>query len=95
MYGTRSFQLTKNEFDYVLPVYYSSLTLRKKLYQSSDRYYFIGDSDDLEDLLYRLKGVYENDDDGLKNMVSYHCFVERSLNPFRESMGVMLLYHRA
>ena len=66
--------------------------VKKKLYESSDKYYFIGDGDDLDDLLYRLKGVYENYNEGLKNMVSYHCFVKHSLNPFRESMGVMLLY---
>jgi hypothetical protein len=84
MYSEKSFQLTKDEFNYLLPA------LRNKLNQSDDRCYFIAnDIDDLTDMLNRLKGHYDNYDE-LKNMVSYHCSKNGSLNPFRESMGVVL-----
>ena len=93
MYSVNSFELTRNEFNYLLSVYNLLSPSRKKIYEANDRYYFIAiDSDELDDMLHRLKGLYDNSDEELKNMVSYHCFVEHSLNPFRESMGVMLLY---
>lgn len=83
MYSSKSFQLTKEEASYLLPV------LRNKLYQSGDKYYFIADNiDDLTDMLNRLKGHYDNYNE-LKNMVTYYCSIYGSLNPFRESMGVM------
>ena len=84
MYLAKSFQLTKNEFNYLLPV------LRNKLLVSADRYYFISNNiDDLTDMLNRLKGLYGNYDE-LKNMVDYKCSVGGSLNPFRKSMGVVI-----
>ena len=84
MYSAKSFQLTKDEFNYLLPV------LRSKLLQSGDRCYFISNNiDDLTDMLNRLKGLYDNYDD-LKNMVDYKCFVNGSLNPFRTSIGVFV-----
>ena len=84
MYSAKSFQLTKDEFNYLLPV------LRNKLTRSGDRHYFIADNiDDLTDMLNRLKGHYDNYDE-LKNTVVYHCLKNGSLNPFRESMGVVL-----
>lgn len=80
MYSSKSFQLTKKEFDYLLPV------LRNKLLQSKDQYYFISNNiDDLTDMLNRLKGLYDNYDE-LKNMVDYYCSKNGNLNPFRESM---------
>jgi hypothetical protein len=83
MYSAKSFQLTKDEFNYLLPV------LRNKLLQSGDRCYFISNNiDDLTDMLNRLKGLYDNYDD-LKNMVDYRCSISRSLNPFRTSIGVL------
>lgn len=55
MYSTASFKLTKEEFNYLLPV------LKKKLTQN---YYFIAyNFEDLEDMLSRLKGLYNNYDD--------------------------------
>ena len=82
MYSSKCFQLTKDEFNYLLPV------LKNKLHQSGDRCYFISNNiDDLTDMLNRLKGLYDNYND-LKNMVAYHCSKNGSLNPFRESMGV-------
>ena len=84
MYSAQSFQLTKDEFNYLLPV------LKSKLWESGDRCYFISNNiDDLTDMLNRLKGHYDNYDE-LKNMVDYNCSKNGSLNPFRESMGVVL-----
>lgn len=80
-YSAKSFQLTKEEYNYLLPV------LKNKLTQSGDRYYFISNNlEDLTDMLNRLKGLYDNYDE-LKNMVSYKCSMEGSLEPFRKSMG--------
>ena len=50
MYSAKSFQLTKDEFNYLLPV------LKNKLHQSGDRCYFTANNiDDLRDILNRLK----------------------------------------
>ena len=58
MYSAKSFQLTKDEFNYLLPA------LRNKLHQSGDRCYFISNNiDDLTDMLNRLKAHYNNYDD--------------------------------
>lgn len=82
MYSAKSFQLTKDEFNYLLPV------LKKKLSQSHYGYYFISyDIDDLTDMLNRLKGLYDNYDE-LKSMIVYDCSKTDSLNPFRKSMGI-------
>ena len=84
MYSAQSFQLTKDEFNYLLPV------LKSKMWESGDRCYFISNNiDDLTDMLNRLKGHYDNYDE-LKNIVDYNCSKNGSLNPFRESMGVVL-----
>lgn len=84
MYSAKSFQLTKEEFNYLLPV------LKNKLHQSGNKYYFIANNiDDLSDMLNRLKGHYDNYDE-LKNMIDYHCSKNGSLNPFRKSIGVVL-----
>jgi hypothetical protein len=80
MYSAKSFQLTKEEFNYLLPV------LKNKLLQSGDKCYFIADNiDELSNMLNRLKGLYNNYDE-LKNMVAYNCSKNGNLNPFRESM---------
>jgi hypothetical protein len=84
MYSSKSYSLIKEEFNYLLPV------LRNKLFNRGDRYYFNGSSDDLTDMLNRLKGLYDNYDD-LKNMISYKCFIECSINPFRSSINVEVL----
>lgn len=84
MYSSKSYRLTKIEFDYLLPV------LRNKLFNRGDRYYFNDSMDDLTDMLNRLKGLYDNYDD-LKNMISYKCFIQCSINPFRSSINVDVL----
>ena len=81
MYSAKSFQLTKGEFNYLLPV------LKSKLHRSGNRCYFIANNiEDLTDMLNRLKGHYDNYN-ALKNMVVYYCLKNGSLNPFRESMN--------
>lgn len=81
MYSAQSFQLNKDEFNYLLPI------LKNKLHESSGRYFFISyNINDLTDMLNRLKGHYNNYDE-LKNMVDYKCSTMRSLNPFRESLN--------
>ena len=54
MYSIKSYRLTKEEFNYLLAV------LRSKLFNRGDRYYFNDSSDDLTDMLNRLKGLYNN-----------------------------------
>lgn len=80
MYSAKSFQLTKEEFNYLLPV------LRNKLHEYGDKYYFVSNNiNTLTDMLNRLKGYYDNYNE-LKNMISYHCSQDGNLNPFRYSM---------
>lgn len=82
-YSAKSFQLTRDEWNYLLPV------LREKLLLSSGICYFIAyDIDCLTDMLNRLKGLYNNYDE-LKNMVAYKCSKIGSLQPFRDSMNVI------
>lgn len=76
MYSTKSYQLRKDEFNYLLPV------LKNKLSSIGDRCFFVGTSYDLDDMLNRLKGLYDYYDD-LNNMIYYKCFIEGSLMPFR------------
>jgi hypothetical protein len=82
MYSSKSYELSKEEYNYLIPV------LRSKLLYSNDRYYFIGSSDDLSDMLDRLKGWYDYYDE-LRGVVSYKCFIENSLNYFRNELNVL------
>lgn len=84
MYSLKSYRLTKEEFNYLLAV------SRSKLFNRGDRYYFTGSSEDLTDMLNRLKGLYGSYDE-LKNMISYKCFIKGSINPFRSSINVDVL----
>lgn len=79
MYSFKSYRLRKNEYNYLLPV------LRSKLSSSNNNYYFIGDSDALEDMLGRLKGLYDYFDD-YNPVINYKCFSRTSLEPFRKLM---------
>lgn len=86
MYSAASFSLTKSEYDYLLPA------LRKALYQSGDGYFYISYSiDSLGDMLNRLKGLYDNYDD-IKAVIVYNCSKNKSLTPFRESIGINLTF---
>lgn len=83
MYSANGFQLTKDEFNYLIP----ALGI-KRLLASQGRYYLITSNiEELEDILMRLGGLYNNYND-LANMVSYYCSKERSLNPYRRSINV-------
>lgn len=81
MYGAKAYQLTQEEYNYLLPV------LRAKLLYTSDRFYFIADSlEELADMLDRLKGYYDNYGE-IAAMVVYNCSKKGSLFPFRESIA--------
>lgn len=84
MYSLKSYQLRREEYNYLLAV------LRIKLSSRGDSVYFIGDSNDLSDMLDRLKGLYGKFDE-LNSMTAYKCFVEGSLMPFRNELGVAQL----
>ena len=82
MYSTKSYKLTAAEFNYLLPV------LRSKMLTRGDDHYFAGSSEDLEDMLNRLKGLYDHYDN-LNSMTVYKCTIECSLLPFRTELGVI------
>lgn len=79
MYSLKSYRLTTDEYNYLLPV------LRKKLSSLNNNYYFCGNGDDLDDMLSRLKGLY-NYFDSYSSIINYKCFVNNSLEPFRNLM---------
>ena len=79
MYSARSYLLTYNERNFLLPV------LRKKITSSS--YFIATDDDDLENMLNRLNGLYDYYDE-ISNTVIYNCFKLKSIQPFREYIGV-------
>ena len=78
MYSLKSYKLLKKEYNYLLPV------LRKNLINSNDKYYFCGNSDELCDMISRLKGLYDHFDENWNLTINYKCFEYGSLNPFRE-----------
>jgi hypothetical protein len=81
MYSAKSFELTKDEFNYLLPV------LRNKLIQSDDKYYIISnDINDLSDIINRLKGVY-NPLFELNAMVVYKCSTLNNISFFRDTVN--------
>ena len=83
MYSLKSYRLTKDEYNYLLPV------LRKNLSNSNDNYYFCGDTDELYDMLNRLKGLY-NYFDSYNGIIDYNCAKSCSLEPFRNKMKVLV-----
>jgi len=80
MYSLKSYRLEKEEYDYLLPVLKSKLSVR------GDKYYFIGSSDDLYDMLSRLKGLYNDFSDVLNSTLVYKCFMEVSIKIFRNGI---------
>ena len=76
MYSIKRYKLTKEEYNYLLPV------LKNKLSNSNDNYYFLGNGDELDDMLSRLKGLYNYFDDYNK-IINYRCFSNNNLQPFR------------
>lgn len=79
MHSMKSFRLTKEEYNYLLPVY--------KVAQSGEyRYVVADDIEDLTDILNSLKGAYTNWCE-IPAMVVYNCSISRSIEPFREYMS--------
>ena len=77
MYSAKSFEVTKEEFNYLLPV------LKDKLLQTGYGYFFISHNiETLTDMLDRLKGLY-NYYDSINSLVVYACSKQGSLNEFR------------
>lgn len=79
MYSCKSYKLTKAEYSYLLPV------LKKHLLNTGRGYYFCGDMDALDDMLSRLKGLYDHFDE-YNPFINYLCFEGASLQPFREKL---------
>ena len=79
MYSLKSYRLLKDEYNYLLPV------LRKNLSNSDGNYYFCGDTDELYDMLSRLKGLYGYFD-SYNGIIDYKCAKSCSLEPFRDGM---------
>ena len=78
---SKSYRLTKEEYNYLLPV------LKEKLLVSSNKHKFIGNSEELEDMINRLKGLY-NYYEELHSKVLYKCFCYGSLKPFRDKFNL-------
>lgn len=82
MYSAKSFKLTKEEYDYLLPVLQPKLLYRAD--GGVEEYAFISDNIDcLEDMLLRLKGAYGCFNEGLPSMLVYKCSFNGELKLFR------------
>ncbi len=81
MYSVKSYRLTKDECNYLLPVLRAKLLYKGEI----DKHYFCGDGDELDDMLSRLKGLYDYFND-YNTIINYECFKSGSLEPFRDVM---------
>jgi len=81
MYSLKSYPLTKEEYNYLLPVLRDKLLYKGEI----DRHYFCGDGDELDDMLGRLKGLYDYLDD-YNATINYKCFKSGSLETFRNEI---------
>ena len=81
MYSLKCYRLTKDEYNYLLPVLRDKLLYKGEI----DRHYFCGDGDELYDMLSRLKGLYNYFSD-YNAIINYKCFKIGSLEPFRDLM---------
>lgn len=79
MYLVKSYLLTIEEFNYLLPA------IKNKLLSRMDSHYFIGSFESLADMINRLKGLYENYNE-VNPMTIYECSKQGSLEPFRNSL---------
>lgn len=80
-YSINFYRLTKEEYNYLLPVLRDKLLYRGK----TDKCYFCGDWDELKNMLSRLKGLYGYFDD-YDALIDCKCFVNENLEPFRSLM---------
>ena len=87
-YSAKAFRLKEDEFNYLLPVLRTKLIQRNGLKWFS----FISDNlEDLEDMLNRLKGLYDFYDE-LPKMTIYNCSKNGSLSPFRDLLNIKTEY---
>ena len=84
MYSLNSYRLTKDEYNYLLPVLRDKLLYKAEI----DKYYFCGDSDKLFDMLSRLKGLYGYFDT-YNGIIDYKCATTGSLEPFRNEVNIL------
>jgi DNA-directed RNA polymerase subunit RPC12/RpoP len=79
-YSAKSYILTKEEYNYLLPA------LGRKMNTRNDRYCIIASSTDgLEDILNRLKGLQDNyNEDPISTAIIFECFKAGSIEAFRE-----------
>lgn len=84
IYSLKSYRLTKDEYNYLVPVLRDKLLYKCEI----DKHYFCGDWDELDDMLGRLKGLYNYFDD-YNAIINYKCFKNGSLEPFRNLMLVV------
>ena len=82
MYSLKSYRLTEDEYNYLLPVLRDKLLYKGEI----DRHYFCGDSDELFDMLSRLKGLYGYFDT-YNGTIDYKCAKTGSLEPFRTEVN--------
>jgi len=80
MYSAKSYELKESEFNYLL-----SPLVHLVSYQNG-KYYFIDRGNDLDDMLNRLKGLY-NYYDELGSMIVYKCSFNGNLNEFRNFLN--------
>lgn len=81
MYSTKAYQLTKEEYNYLLTV------KKEQLYYNRETYSII--TNEIEDTLVRLKGLYTNYIEELSPTLNYKCSKEGSIQPFRDFMELL------
>lgn len=97
-YGTKSYQLTKQEYNYLLPIFglssgKSKLGSRHGRY--GDEYYIIANGlSDIEDILSRLQGVYDSFEEDLPSSISRATLNDGDFNAFRSHMRTKTLPNR-
>ena len=80
MYSDRSYPITEQEYNYLLPALH-----RKYLLCHERGYYFIEqEGESLDFMLDRLKGLYEAFEVEIPKILVYDCFIERSIEKFRK-----------
>ena len=81
MYSDKSYKLNKDEYNYLLPVLRKNLLYKGEI----DKHYWTGNPEELDDMLSRLKGLY-NYYNSYNKIINYKCFKDGSLEPFRKEI---------
>ena len=79
MYSAKSYLITKEEYNYLLPI------IKARLLFSSGKHYLIADFEQLRDDLNRLKGLYGYFDE-FSHMLIYNCSRKGNLELFRSQL---------